>query len=104
MMTGCGCGVWSEVVILTFGSARKDEVRDGARLTNHKYEAVAMKGVRAGVRLATPPSFYYLPEFLPFSSNFGEHQFSRKFRKVPIFGIDIFANADYNAWVLNQLW
>jgi hypothetical protein len=47
-MTGCGCGVWSEVVMLTFGGARKDEVRDGARLTNHKYEAVAMKGVRAG--------------------------------------------------------
>ena len=100
-MTGCSCGVWSEVVMLTFGGARKDEVRDGARLTNHKYEAVAMKGVRAGV---SDPPFYYLPEFLPFSSNFGEHQFSRKFRKVSIFGIEIFANADYNAWVLNQLW
>jgi hypothetical protein len=57
MMTGCGCGVWSEVVMLTFGGARKDEVRDGARLTNHKYEAVAMKGVRAGVR---DPTFFLL--------------------------------------------
>lgn len=39
---------WSEVVMLTSGGARKDEVRDGARLINHKYEAVAIKGVRAG--------------------------------------------------------
>ena len=73
-MRGCGCGVWSEVVMLTFGGARKDEVRDGARLTNHKYEAVTMKGVRAGV---SDPTFLLSPEFLLFSSNFGEHQFSK---------------------------
>jgi hypothetical protein len=33
--------VRSEVVMLTFGGARKVEVRDGTRLTNLKYKAEA---------------------------------------------------------------
>jgi hypothetical protein len=36
--------IWSEVVMLTFGGARKVEVRDGTRLTNLKYEAEAWTG------------------------------------------------------------
>lgn len=59
--------VRSEVVMLTFGGARKVEVRDGTRLTNLKYKAEAYNG-KEYLAAAGPQLFVNLTK--SFSSTF----------------------------------
>jgi hypothetical protein len=50
--------VRSEIVMLTFGGARKVEVRDGTRLTNLKYEAEAYRGETVPILAAAGPHIF----------------------------------------------